>query len=323
MNSNIFLWVMSWWGPIMAEEGTIQFMLKCMEEEESTDDFPIGDFQVSMFCETIGRIQEINSPSGIFYDINNVKSDIRHIASQYFGHPNYLKIDDKPVLFVHLSRWLHSKGLLKVAIKLMRKGASEAGYEEIYIVGDHAYNDPSELPEQYEPFTILDAVTNYDVYGSMGRPLYAGQEGVEAYISKQKGWSSKEAKETKCDFIPSITPGYNEMGVRNLGRNPMSRKLEAGADEGSLFRTMLESAMDLADEDTGNILMINSFNEWHEDTQIEPVKGLSYGTPTNSLSITNGIEYEPYGMTYLNIVRKLTTYWNKNPPTPSLGRIST
>jgi hypothetical protein len=54
--------------------------------------------------------------------------------------------------------------------------------------------------------------------------------------------------------------------------------------------------------------MVTSWNEWHEDTQIEPV------TPAPATNLddgggyyTDGLYYNGYGMLYLNILRDKTT----------------
>ena len=53
-----------------------------------------------------------------------------------------------------------------------------------------------------------------------------------------------------------------------------------------------------------NIFMLCcAFPEWHEDSQIEPVVGDTSSIPE---LLTNGIEYEPYGDLYLNILREAT-----------------
>lgn len=49
--------------------------------------------------------------------------------------------------------------------------------------------------------------------------------------------------------------------------------------------------------------MVNSFNEWHEDTQIEPARGETTDLPED---ITHGIEYHGYGELYLDILREET-----------------
>lgn len=87
--------------------------------------------------------------------------------------------------------------------------------------------------------------------------------------------------------------------------NPMSRRLTQDAEEGSLFEMMLIKAKELVDHDAGNIMMITSFNEYHEDTQIEPVSSSSESTtwPTN---VTYGLEYVAYGTLYLDLVKNIT-----------------
>ena len=62
--------------------------------------------------------------------------------------------------------------------------------------------------------------------------------------------------------------------------------------------------------------MINSWNEWHEDTQIEPVIALGDLTISSSepLNLTcygrnciQSLEYEAYGELYLDILREATS----------------
>jgi hypothetical protein len=280
-----------------------------MESQTSTSDFPIKDFKTAMFYETLEHIKEIGTTGK--YNTSLVKGHIEFTADTYFKRENYLKIDGKPVLFVYLTRWLYTRpghqNLLSEVINLMRQGASGKGYE-IYVIGDHAYDDPSTLPVPpkafYPPFELLEAVTNYDVFGSMRRPLYADNAGVQAYKDKQQGWSDK-ASAGGCGFIPSITPGFNNAGkTPNLSYGPMSRKLNNKADEGTLFEALLKNALELVDDKVG-ILMVNSFNEYHEDTQIEPI-GLGPKSTNQPQNITAGLKYKAYGTTYLDLVKKYT-----------------
>ena len=131
------------------------------------------------------------------------------------------------------------------------------------------------LPQQTN-CALLDAVTNYDVYGSSGGKMYATQEKVEQYYQAQAGWRSM-AHQVGTSFIPATAPGYNDTGVRD-GHVPLSRKLSENDEFGSLFQAMINEAVTLIDEETDNLFMITSWNEWHEDTQIEPV---AVASPTN------------------------------------------
>jgi hypothetical protein len=308
MDSNIFLWVTSWWGPYSREDNTTTIILDYMKNQTSNSTFPINSFKTAIFYESSSRIPQIGTTNT--YNTSRVKGDIEYMATKYFNHPNYLKIGDRPVVFVYLTRSLYSKNstkpvyyanLLEEVIDLMRQGASNNGFT-LYIIGDHAFGTPPANP--YAPFTLLNAVVNYDVFGSMGRPLYANDNGVANYASRQQGWSTS-ANNENCDFIPSISPGFNKAGYdANLPYGPMSRRLNSAASEGSLFKALLTNALKLVDNDIG-ILMINSFNEWHEDTHIECVG--TGPTPTNlPTNLTRGLVYEAYGSLYLDIVKSYT-----------------
>ena len=141
----------------------------------------------------------------------------------------------------------------------------------------------------------------------MRRPLYATETGVQDYYDRQTRWRDA-AKANGCAFMPSVTPGFNNQVNRPqhfTQYGPMSRRLKEGDKEGSLFKALIKNAVKLVDVDAGNILMITSWNEYHEDTQIEPLKKASK-TKEPEL-YTRGLEYEGYGTKYLKIVKDETT----------------
>jgi hypothetical protein len=73
--------------------------------------------------------------------------------------------------------------------------------------------------------------------------------------------------------------------------------------------------MQQVDPDADNFLVVTSFNEWHEDTQIEPTVGALATRPFN---YTLGLEYEGYGTRYLDILAEMTRPGDSgtNAPTP-------
>jgi hypothetical protein len=154
------------------------------------------------------------------------------------------------------------------------------------------------------PFLYFDAVTNYDVYGSMGSPTnYAGAEVVDAYYEEQDKWRT-QAISNGCHFIPAVSPGFNDRGVRlEVDHPPLARRLTADAEPGSLFAYSIQRAKKLVDPMVDNLLLVNSFNEWHEDSQIEPAVG---GSTTSPEDLTGGVEYVGYGELYLNLLRQGT-----------------
>jgi hypothetical protein len=77
----------------------------------------------------------------------------------------------------------------------------------------------------------------------------------------------------------------------------------------SLFRAMLQGAKTLTDPDIGHMILVTSWNEWHEDTQIEPVEAAPPTSVDDSFTgndYTNGLAYEGYDTRYLDILREET-----------------
>ena len=285
--AGIGLWVSSWWGPGKTTDITLKDHILVHPD--------LADMKIALFYETSGRMDD-------FKDVSNVASDIEYMTQNYFNHPNYYKIEGKPVLFIYLTRVLSRNGVLENTVEIMRDAANQAGFE-IYLVGDQVFGNP---PSSTDQMALLDAVTNYDVYGSSGGKMYATQEKVDNYYDKQSQWRAM-AHQVGTSFVPATAPGYNDTGVRD-GHLPLSRKLDENAEFGSLFKAMLTEALKITDPETDNLFMITSWNEWHEDTQIEPV---TVASPTNKdqsasgVDYTAGLEYEGYGMRYLDILKEM------------------
>jgi hypothetical protein len=283
--ANIGLWVTSWWGPNLLEDSNTQNVI--MEHED------LGEMKIALHYETAGRI--------INRDTSNVVSDIAYICQTYFSHPNYYRINGRPVLVVYITRSLETQGILEDVLQSMRSTASSYGHD-IYVIGDHVFGDAPDLADTFDSFSLLDAVTNYDVYGSMGRPArYAGTGPIDDYYTEQRQWRSR-AIMNGCRFIPAASPGYNDRSVRE-GHPPLSRKLSADSEEGSSFKYQLAQALPLVDPMANNMILVNSFNEWHEDTQLEPAVGSTASLPVH---LTGGLQYDGYGDLYLNILREYT-----------------
>lgn len=285
--ANIGLWITSWWGPNRLEDTNTKDVI--MNHPD------LGGMKIALHYETVGRLK-----SGFAA----VRDDIKHICEFYFDHPNYYKINGRPVIFVYITRKLSREGSLEQTILTMRSTATKCGHD-VYLIGDHVFDDAPEEGEMFTPFWYFDAVTNYDVYGAMGRPSpYAGTLMVDNYYNKQRDWRTS-AILNDCRYVPAVSPGYNDRGVRlEADHPPLSRKLTETSEEGSLFAYQLSKAKALVDPEVDNLLVVNSFNEWHEDTQIEP----AFGGRTNlPLNLTKGVYYEGYADLYLEVLRKSTT----------------
>ncbi|KAL3918559.1 MAG: hypothetical protein SGILL_004180, partial [Bacillariaceae sp.] len=148
--ANIGLLVTSWWGPNRLEDSTTKDVV--MEHED------VGNLKVALFYETEDRLK-----NGL-EDIANAKTDIEYMCEHYFDHPNYYKVDGRPVLFIYLARTLENKGAFEEVLLTMRSEAAKRGHN-IFLVGDYVFGSSPRTTEEdpYIPFWYFDAVTNYDV----------------------------------------------------------------------------------------------------------------------------------------------------------------
>ena len=92
----------------------------------------------------------------------------------------------------------------------MRASAAQAGHE-LYLIGDEVFG---QHPNSSDALGLLDAVTNHDVYGSIGAKGYAGQGAVDRYYRGQAQWRTL-AHKAGAAFVPAATPGFKDKGVHD------------------------------------------------------------------------------------------------------------
>jgi glycoprotein endo-alpha-1,2-mannosidase len=260
--AHVSLWICSWWGPNRREDNTIRNVILKHPQ------LPKQQHKIALLYEGGGR--GINAPKG--WDTSKVYGDMEYICTTYFDHPSYYRIQGKPVLVIYLSRQMHHQGVLTTVLRNMRKAANDKCQTILYIIGDHVWNSPpTKNKDFYAPFDTphasLDAVTNYDVYGNVGSTPYATQAKLDQHFVRQRQWRDFGTSRG-IGYIPGTSPGYNDRGVRihhnNMG---LSRRLNQLNDEdGTLFAAQLVRARQLVHPHVDNLLLVNSWNEWHEGT---------------------------------------------------------
>ena len=193
--ANIRLWVCSWWGEGSREDSTISNVIL-----QHSD---LGTHKIALLYESTGRLKESEN-----WSTHRVGPDMERMCTSFFDHPNYYKVDEKPVVVIYLSRVLDKRGVLSEVTDIMRETAMQVCNTEIFIIGDQIWNKPPASNSNYLPFLSLDAVTNYDIYGNTNNPPYAGQHTVDQYYAEQQDWKDRAAQD-KVKYVPGVSPGYN------------------------------------------------------------------------------------------------------------------
>ena len=269
---------MSWWGQQSAEDVTIRDHVLSRE---------LGETEFSIFYETPGILTDSGDSTFNLDDGENreqLVSDVAYLADTYFTNPQYRRIDDRPVLYLYIAGTF--RGDIAGAFEAMR----DASPEGLYIVADLIRFGPP--LEEHEPvIEAADAVTSYNMYSPQDD---INEDFVERATDVYDQWVDPLAR-ANTEFIPVVIPGYDDTELEHVSRdNP---PLHASPE---LFREFCQEATPYATDGASSIF-ITSFNEWYENTQIEPsgqfgteylnVVSEEFGT-TNDRSDSNPTEVE-------------------------------
>ena len=170
--------------------------------------------------------------------------DIIKVLDKYGSHEAHLKVDGKPVVFIYgravgelgLTGWLE-------AVKLIK-----AGYKDgAVIVGDQF---------SYGSARVFDGLHTYNTAGSLaGLSL----DGVEKWAPGTYGsWVQLADQAGKVSTI-TVIPGYDDTKIRKPG-------LAVDRFDGNLYRIQWQRAI----EADPHWVLVTTFNEWHEGSEIEP-----------------------------------------------------
>jgi GNAT superfamily N-acetyltransferase len=236
------------------------------------------------------------------------------IARRYFPHPSYLRWNGRPVLLIYITREL--RGLFPQAMHEARSALAAEGYDP-FVVGDEIFwavleanEDPTAAwrvtgEPQVSRIRLFDAITAYNLY-IHDRPRHRGYGSASRFIDDSVKLYRRYRDAGGVPIVPTVIPGFNDRAHRpTLDHFAIPRRWTPGAAEGSFLAESIERiAKPLLDEEL-RMVFITSWNEWNEDTAIEP---LAPSPPTSDDAsgrrfFTQGYSYEGFGTTYVDIVR--------------------
>jgi hypothetical protein len=107
----------------------------------------------------------------------------------------------------------------------------------------------------------FQAVTGYNMFDD---PIPGGDKFLEA-VRKEFSIFDHLARKNGMALIPNVMPGYDDTKLRGRHRSTISR------NDGQFYRNYWAMSSEFIDE-SQPFLLITSFNEWHEGTELEPSK---------------------------------------------------
>lgn len=279
----------------------------------------IDDIKFCIFYET----WSLNFNPGIGATTIDDKTMDRFVDSlvsfgdDFFKHSSYLHVNGRPVVILYLTRTL--AGDFEKAISRLRREMKKKGYDP-FIIGDEIFWNVSPVVKKGKmPFPLtdqpqasrincFDAITSYNMYeGEMKN--HAGY-GAESDFLKDVAGKYQEYLDAADDdvcFVPSVIPGYNDRGGRLLSdHHVVPRRWAADKEEGSFFAESLDRLAFRFIDKRLNMMLVTSWNEWNEDTGIEPLaiaEDTDVDGSDTGKDYTCGYNYSGYGTKYLEVLR--------------------
>jgi hypothetical protein len=254
-----------WYGPNSFEDSSINKYLDIAAKL---------NFSIAIQYEPKIRIEWGSGPRE--YRVNMVISDLKYVLSRYAKHPAYFRIGVKPVIFYFGSSQLKLEEWVFVFNKLKEEGfeaihITEGTYPHLLSVFDCIY--------EWEPLWIKDAnITAWDRLREISFIL-------RAY---------SRLYPDKC-FLAGVWPGFDNVGVYGWGGGVTKYDRMNGKVYEEQWKVVLETNPDM--------VMITTFNDWNEGTEIEP-------------SIEHGFKY-------MNITRVYSWLYKKGGKPPAYEKPST
>lgn len=206
------------------------------------------DMQHTVYFETVQDKYNKTNPSGV----QNLYDDMKYIIDTFANHPNFLKVYDRktstyrPVIFVYSTKSRPSVENWTTVIDYLHGNGSNP-----FLIADVGVGA---IPED-----LIDIFDGFHTYNPLG--LFRDDPGNALNKYEQLVLSSRINGKLSC---ATTLPGYNDTVIRTPGQY-LERK------SGQTY----EFSWDVGMKSTADWILICTFNEWHEGTDIEP--SLEYG----------------------------------------------
>ena len=211
----------------------------------------IGDFKVFFVWANENWTNNVafNTKETIIneYNLDNFITNIDHLM-EYFKHPNYYKIDNKPVFYIHHPFVIDTEQLHLFKYLLEQK-CIQSGFDGSLLVLNN-------LAESYEDFNEYNFHPNYKKNKSLNYEEY-----IKTLVNRGTSSTSTiffDFNNTARLYIP------NRLKFKSVYTNNSIYLQD------KYIKKVLEQYKSGQPSELNKILLINSWNEWGENMAIEP-----------------------------------------------------
>ena len=207
-------------------------------------------------------------------------SDFKYFAQKYFGHPQYLTIDERPVIYI----WATNAyvGNLEGALREARAEVAKLGFD-VFIVGDEiqaGYFDPyhASLFDGNTTFTFLMGGLDFFAWDDLGDAIAPVDSAFAAWRENIKGLKVIDREET-VNFQPAWAPQYDDRSFEAGGEIYVPA---ASRDQVVAMAEVARAHAEPAGSQLQRLIWLNTWNNWAETTTVEPTANLGSKYPAGN-----------------------------------------
>lgn len=257
--------------------------------EHALNDGLLKSKYVPMFKFTImyeNRISDISAPS----DFTEIV--FPYWLEHYFTNSSYLKVDNKPILFIYLPdklrRDLGGSENVKKAFEVMRQKCREKGLDGLIIVAMYHYipPDPAEMKiladEGYDATSAyIHAFINYKGFSKCphGEHIHSPDEAIRMH---EEVWQMRK-ESSSLPYILNLTMGWDRSPWNHFLTHSVPWVLNCRwVIPPEQFKVLCRKAKEIMDgapssQLDSKILLIDNWNEWGEGHYVAPCRQYGFG----------------------------------------------
>jgi hypothetical protein len=239
-NAGIDGFIVSWWGINSFEDKSLEKIIKIAERY---------DFKISIYYESYRPWNPLK--------INEVINELSYVITKYSKSPIFLKVDERPVIFIYAIE-SHER---KPEFWLQVRRSLEEKVNATYLIGDTKNPEYLHVFDGFHTYIELnqdDMKNTYIFYNNSMKVGLIGQDFSETIAILKSGNPIKIQEKI---LFYTIIPGYDDRKIRSPG-NYIDRA------DGEIYRAFWRDAL----ESGARHILITSWNELHEGTEIEPTR---------------------------------------------------
>jgi len=286
LETGISSWIISYWGP---NHLTMKHFRVGMMNAPSLNKMKFCMLYESVILDGRGSWRDGSKEEALY-------RDLKVIVDDFFDHPSYLKVNGRPVIIFYISRSRMPYGEGFDGPSVLANMRRRLGYN-IYFIADEPFFDwNNDSPDgNRNAFKngeqVFDAYTTYNMF--QNSRVRRGETATDYQLREAMPVWNRWAEQ--LPLFPNVMPQYYDFRGNKPLLGNSADFMKQLREVACLPRTNFDGAP--------HIMMITSFNEWWEGTQIEPEDG-SPGNWNNY-----GFQFMETLATFKKEVDSLGTYW--------------